>query len=630
MSSGAAFFISYSRRDAASRELAHALSFELPRRGHEKVFLDVVRMRAGKWAKQLEYEIDTCDVFVILVSEKSLASKNVRRELTRALERHEKTGRPEILPIRVRFTRELEGRDSVLDEFERLEWRLEHETPHIVDRIVNLISHVVPNPDPPPPPPPPPPRWRALVKWATLTGGALLLAVLSVLSFVQVRALAGAKSDEGARVAFDRLRTLQAWLLPRLWLVGPWHPERLAEAYFTRRADAIDAVAAPMLGSRMRQEADQGLVLATLAALKRGFARGDDAAWSYPLTQNYAWLEATLRGEEPSPGTALAVWRGPRRLLIAEGTRVWSCPADDLSGCAKAELPDLDAAKDAAFVSETQLATVSVDGSVNQWDLGTFANPIASAIRQGDPGVSVAADGGDAAIVFAVAPRVMVVLANGRRISAPGNLPPVTRATFGPCEQCVTLLLNNERVVLWNYESGRQWPLTEGAMDAAATRKGFVAAAMRDGTVRFYDANRNPVALPYPLRFESIGQLTISQPGHLAAVVHDGVLSVVGDRGLTIQLIPAGRTPAPIAAAWAMSPGTAPGEFLVTRTPLEVRLWNLQRRQSVNDVAPGDAWRERRKQLGMTVDAEGKVVAGSAGPAQLGWNRARRRIESQD
>jgi hypothetical protein len=39
------------------------------------------------------------------------------------------------------------------------------------------------------------------------------------------------------------------------------------------------------------------------------------------------------------------------------------------------ELTDLDAATDAAFVTDSQLDTVSVDGSVNRWDLGTFGNP---------------------------------------------------------------------------------------------------------------------------------------------------------------------------------------------------------------------------------------------------------------
>jgi len=621
MSAGAAFFISYSRGDAASRKLAAALSYNLPRLGYE-VFVDVVGLQAGeRWTEQLEHQIDTCDVFVILVSEGSLASDYVSRELARALARNNATERPLIVPIRIQFTRELQGDECVLDEFERLDWQSKSDTPYVIERIDESVSQVMPKPDGPPLPP----RHRLRrgltvpMKWI-IAGAALLLAVLCVLSLVQVRALAGARSDEGARAAFERLRTLQTCLLPRLWLAGPWNPERLAEAYFTRRAETIDAVATPMLGSRLRQEADQGLLLATLAAFKRGGAPSD-AARDYAQKQNYPLLDATLRSDEPSPGTALAAWRGAQRFLIAEGTRVWSCPANDVTHCATTELPGLDAAKDAAFVSETRLDTVSVDGSANQWDLGTFASPIAAAIRAGDPAVSVAADRGDIAIVFAVAPRVTVVLADGRWISAPSNMRPVTRATFGPCERCVTLLFDIERAVRWNYDSGTQWPLAGGANDAAATL-GFFAVAMLDGTIRFYDANRNSFRRPVPLRFESIKKLTISQDGHRAAVVHDDVVSVVDDGGTIVQLIPADRRPAPIAAAWA-------GDVLVTRTPSEVRLWKLGR-SSVADVAPGDAWRERRKQLGMTVDAAGKVVAGSGGPVQLGWNRLRRRIESQD
>jgi TIR domain len=621
MSAGAAFFISYSRGDAASRKLAAALSYNLPRLGYE-VFVDVVGLQAGeRWTEQLEHQIDTCDVFVILVSEGSLASDYVSRELARAVARNKQTERPRIVPIRIQFTRELQGDECVLDEFERLDWQSKSDTPYVIERIDESVSQAMPKPDGPPLPP----RHRlrrglpVAVKWI-IAGAALLLAVLCVLSFVQVRALAGAKSDEGARGAFERLRTLQMCLLPRLWLAGPWNPERLAEAYFTRRAETIDAVATPMLGSRMRQEADRGLLLATLAAFKRGGVPSV-AARDYAQKQNYPLLDATLRGDEPLPGTALAVWRGPQRLLIAEGMRVWSCAAPDLNRCTRTELSEVDVAKDAAFVSDTRLDTVSVDGAANQWDLGTFANPIGSLIRESD-GISVATDRGNTAIVFAAAPHVIVVLADGRRISAPGSMPPVTRATFGPCERCVTLLFGNERVVLWSYESGGQRLLTDGARDAAATRKGFVAVAMRDGAVRFHDADGNPILRPVPLHFESIRQFAISEDGHRAAVVHDDVLSVVSDDGTMVQLIPAERTPAPIAAAWA-------GDVLVTRTPSEVRLWKLER-SSVADVAPGDAWRERRKQLGMTVDAGGNVVAGSGGPVQLGWNRLRRRIESQD
>jgi len=603
MSSGAAFFISYSRGDASSRKLAAALSYNLPRLGYE-VFVDVVGLQAGeKWTEQLERQIDVCDVFVILLSEKSLTSEHVSRELERALARNGETGRPLIVPIRTQFTRELEGDERVLDEFERLEWQSKSDTPHVVERIDESVSHVLPK-RVLSPPPPPRRRWRAQLRW--IAGATLLLALLMALSFVQVRALRGAKTDENARVAFDRLRTQQMLLLPRLWLIGPWNPERLAEAHFTRSADAIDAAAAPMLASRMREEADRGLLLATLAAFKRGGSLSD-AARDYAQQQSYRLLDRTLSGEQPSPGTALAVWHGAQHIVIAEGTRVWSC-AD---GCTKTELPNLDAAVDAAFVSETRLLTVSVDSSVNEWDLATFANPIGSMIRE-STGVAVAADGGDAAIAFETPPYVIGLLADGRRVLVPHDLPRAARATFGPCRRCVTLVLEDERAVGWNYITGLPWLLTDGAADAAATRNGVTAVAMRDGTIRFYDANSDPIGRPVPLRFESLRQLTISPDGTRAAVVHDDVLSVVDVAGKILQLIPAGRTPAPIAAAWA-------GDVLVTRTPSEVRLWNLTR--SVRDVAPENAWRELRKQLGVTIDAGGN---------ELGWNRARRRIESQD
>ena len=100
------FFISYAHGNPDDEELARWLHTELTAKGHE-AFLDV-RMKLGtRWKDEIPLSIARCDVFIVLVSEKSVNSDAVHEEARTAHERHCKTGQPLFAPIRVRFSGDL-------------------------------------------------------------------------------------------------------------------------------------------------------------------------------------------------------------------------------------------------------------------------------------------------------------------------------------------------------------------------------------------------------------------------------------------------------------------------------------------------------------------------------------------
>ena len=79
------FFISYSRDDGA--DLARHLRQSLLKSGYE-VFLDTASLSVGgKWRDRIETAIDGCDVFILIITENSMSSDEVKQEFTSALDK---------------------------------------------------------------------------------------------------------------------------------------------------------------------------------------------------------------------------------------------------------------------------------------------------------------------------------------------------------------------------------------------------------------------------------------------------------------------------------------------------------------------------------------------------------------
>lgn len=79
------FFISYSRDDGA--DLAKHLRESLTKSGYE-VFLDTASLSVGaKWRDRITAAIDSCDVFILIITENSTRSDEVKQEFTSAVDK---------------------------------------------------------------------------------------------------------------------------------------------------------------------------------------------------------------------------------------------------------------------------------------------------------------------------------------------------------------------------------------------------------------------------------------------------------------------------------------------------------------------------------------------------------------
>jgi Tol biopolymer transport system component len=128
-------FVSYKREHARSEALLSLLEKEL-NAAHTKVYSDRV-LTAGEWRPKLLEWIDGCDLFVVLLSEKSLESEEVRDEVHRAYDRWLRTGRrkPMIIPVGVNYSGPLGGFKRDLSAFQGLRWTGEGDDNTLLNKI---------------------------------------------------------------------------------------------------------------------------------------------------------------------------------------------------------------------------------------------------------------------------------------------------------------------------------------------------------------------------------------------------------------------------------------------------------------------------------------------------------------
>src|SRR5436309_7568826 len=97
------YFISYSHRNDDSEVLVPELLSALTRDEH-KVYSDKQIPLGKDWDALLQQQIGESDAFVLLVSKQSAGSREVRKEVRRAVQQRSETGRPLIIPVHMRRT----------------------------------------------------------------------------------------------------------------------------------------------------------------------------------------------------------------------------------------------------------------------------------------------------------------------------------------------------------------------------------------------------------------------------------------------------------------------------------------------------------------------------------------------
>src|SRR4028119_1406284 len=137
-------FISYRSQDP-DRTLANEFFEALKAAGHQP-FMAAASIRLGEnWPQRIDEELERADYFLLLLSEKSVASEMVTEEVRRARElrdRHPER-KPMILPIRVCFPMtsplnyDLRG---YLQRTQQREWNSPADTLGILEEILSLVA----------------------------------------------------------------------------------------------------------------------------------------------------------------------------------------------------------------------------------------------------------------------------------------------------------------------------------------------------------------------------------------------------------------------------------------------------------------------------------------------------------
>ncbi len=137
-------FISY-RSQAPDSSLAEEFYTALKAAGYQP-FMAAKSIRLGEnWPQRIDQELEQADYFLLLLSEKSVASEMVTEEVRRARELRDRNpdGKPMILPIRVSFPMtsplnyDLRG---YLQRTQQREWNSPADTPAILQEVLQLLS----------------------------------------------------------------------------------------------------------------------------------------------------------------------------------------------------------------------------------------------------------------------------------------------------------------------------------------------------------------------------------------------------------------------------------------------------------------------------------------------------------
>lgn len=136
-------FMSYRSQDP-DQSLAEQFYRTLKTAGHD-VFMAAESILLGEnWSQRIDSELEQCDYFLLLLSEKSAVSEMVTEEVLRAkqLQDIRADNRPVILPIRVNFpissplNYNLRG---YLQQIQQREWNSPADTPKILNEILSML-----------------------------------------------------------------------------------------------------------------------------------------------------------------------------------------------------------------------------------------------------------------------------------------------------------------------------------------------------------------------------------------------------------------------------------------------------------------------------------------------------------
>lgn len=133
-------FISYKRDTDVDEPLTRRL-FDAFTQAGARVFIDQ-KMKVGVvWAREIERQIEASDYMVVLLSQASVQSEMVAKEVEYAYEYHQRTGKARLLPVRLNYAGPLPYQLShYLDALHYAMWQGHADTDRLIEQLFDAIS----------------------------------------------------------------------------------------------------------------------------------------------------------------------------------------------------------------------------------------------------------------------------------------------------------------------------------------------------------------------------------------------------------------------------------------------------------------------------------------------------------
>jgi hypothetical protein len=136
------YFISHTHHNANNENLARFLHEQLTLLGHS-VFIDIGMKTGMGWFEEIQRQIEWCDYLVLLISETSMRSEMLVREVRMARNNLRKTGKPHILPIRLNYEGPFEYELNLyIGRLDHISWQNRQDSQYVIDNIIQLPKEV--------------------------------------------------------------------------------------------------------------------------------------------------------------------------------------------------------------------------------------------------------------------------------------------------------------------------------------------------------------------------------------------------------------------------------------------------------------------------------------------------------
>jgi hypothetical protein len=127
-------FISYKRNQEPDQPIALLVYQELLK--HHDVFIDQTLLIGARWAEAIDEKLEKADYLISFISESSVNSEMVIGEITKAHRLQKERGKPDILPVRLKYTEPLAyPLNAILDAINYVLWEDDSDTPDLLEQL---------------------------------------------------------------------------------------------------------------------------------------------------------------------------------------------------------------------------------------------------------------------------------------------------------------------------------------------------------------------------------------------------------------------------------------------------------------------------------------------------------------